>query len=73
MAILLRGMEIMELERVQELVVLVAALAVGVLLAVVDPDRMPARIKTWALSLGKFRQPMGVLIILAVVALAVFR
>jgi hypothetical protein len=66
-------MDTMELERVQELVVLAAALAVGVLLAVVDPDRMPARIKTWALGLGRFRQPMGVLIILAVVALAVFR
>ena len=63
----------MELERAGELVVLAAALAVGVLLAVVDPDRMPARMKSWALSLGRFRQPMGVVIILAAIALAVFR
>ena len=63
----------MELERVQELVVLAAALAVGGVLAVVDPNRMPARIKSWALSLGKFRQPIGVGIILIVIGLALFR
>jgi hypothetical protein len=33
----------MELETAQELVILAAALAVGVILAVVDPERMPAR------------------------------
>jgi hypothetical protein len=63
----------MEIERAEELVVLAAALAVGVLLAVVDPDRMPERMKSWALSLGKLRQPIGVGIILAAIALAVLR
>ncbi len=63
----------MEFERAQEILVLAAALAVGVLLAVVDPDRMPERVKSWALNLGKFRQPIGVGIILVVIALAVFR
>jgi ABC-type tungstate transport system substrate-binding protein len=63
----------MDFERAQELVVLAGALAVGVLLAVVDPERMPERVKSWALNLGKFRQPIGLGIILVVIALAVFR
>jgi hypothetical protein len=63
----------MDIERLEELVVLAAALAVGVLLAVVDPDRMPERMRSWALSLGKFRQPIGVCIVLAAIALALFR
>lgn len=66
-------MDSMELERVQELVVLAAAFAAGAFLAVVDPDRMPAHMKSWALSLGRFRQLIGVVIVLAVIALAVFR
>jgi hypothetical protein len=63
----------MELGRIEELIVLAAALAVGILLAVIDPDRMPARMKSWALSLGRFRQAIGVGIILVVVAHAIFR
>ena len=62
----------MGLERLEEVIVLAAALAVGVLLAVVAPDRMPERMKSWVLSLGKFRQPIGVIIILAALALAAF-
>jgi hypothetical protein len=63
----------MELETAQELVILAAALAVGVILAVVDPERMPARMKSWALSLGRFRQLIGVALVLAAIALAVLR
>ena len=63
----------MELETAQELVILAAALAVGVILAVVDPERMPARMKSWALSLGRFRQLIGVVLVLAAIALAVLR
>jgi hypothetical protein len=62
----------MDLEKLEELVVLAAALAVGALLAVVDPDRMPERLRSWALALGKFRQLIGVCLVLAAVALALF-
>ena len=63
----------MELERGQELVAMAAAFAVGFVLAVVDPDRMPSKMKSWALSLGRFRQLIGVVIVLTAIALAVFR
>lgn len=63
----------MEIERLQELVVLAAALALVVLFLIVDPNYMPERLKSWALSLGKYRQLIGVGIILAVIALMLFR
>lgn len=63
----------MEIERLQELVVLAAALSLAVLFLVVDPNYMPERLKSWALSLGKYRQLIGVGIILAVIALMFFR
>jgi len=63
----------MDLERLEELIVLAAAFAFGMLLAAVDPDRLPDKMRSWALSLGKFRQPVGACIVLAALVLALFR
>lgn len=59
-------------DRLQEMVVLAAALACGVVLALVNPDHLPERLKSWVLALGKYRGPVGVVIILVVTALAIF-
>ena len=63
----------MDLERTQEVVVLTAALFAGIVLAVVDPELMPEKMKFWALALGRFRQSVGVGIVLVMTALIVFR
>jgi len=63
----------LDLERLEELVVFAAALAVGALLAVADPDRMPEGMRSWVSSLGKFRRPIGVCLVLVSIALALFR
>ena len=59
-------MEQMEIERLQELVVLAAALALGVLL-LVDPSRLPERLRSPVLGLGRYRLWIGAGIILLVI------
>jgi hypothetical protein len=63
----------MDLERLEELVVLAAAMIAGAILALPSGDRIwPERFNLWASSMGSFRRPIGFAIIAAVLVVAIF-
>ena len=63
----------MDLGRLQELVVLTAALFAGAILAQPRSDRIhPERLRLWAASMGRFRRPVGFAIIAAVLVIVLF-